>query len=177
MIRWASSQWPDDTCMPPARGITKLNGISVAAAFELSYAHLDDASARVFRLLPVNLGPDISTATAAILAGLATTDTRRVLAGLARAHLVETAPGKRGRWRMHDLLRLYARQLSDRRAETDGRLSALGGSPGSYGNPQASMASAHGAMARLHNRSVVRSPTGVSSPACGRWTERRHSLA
>jgi hypothetical protein len=34
----------------------------VAAAFELSYRRLNETSARVFRLLPVNPGPDISTA-------------------------------------------------------------------------------------------------------------------
>ena len=38
---------------------------------------------------------------------------RTVLAGLARAHLAEAAPGAGGRWRMHDLLRLYAQRLSD----------------------------------------------------------------
>ena len=32
---------------------------SVAAAFELSYRQLDEAAARVFRLLPVNPGPDV----------------------------------------------------------------------------------------------------------------------
>jgi hypothetical protein len=52
---------------------------SVAAAFELSYRQLDDVAARVFRLLPVNPGPDVSTATAAILAGLPVGDTRKVI--------------------------------------------------------------------------------------------------
>jgi hypothetical protein len=42
-----------------------------------------------------------------------------VLSGLARAHLAETATG--GRWRMHDLVRLYAGQLSDEHADADGR--------------------------------------------------------
>jgi len=35
---------------------------SVAAAFELSYRQLDESAARMFRLLPVNPGPDTSTA-------------------------------------------------------------------------------------------------------------------
>ena len=43
---------------------------SVAAAFELSYRQLDEAAARVFRLLPVNPGPDVSTAAVAALADL-----------------------------------------------------------------------------------------------------------
>ena len=95
-------------------------GPSVAAAFELSYRRLDDMSARVFRLLPVSPGPDVSTAVAAVLADLPTGQVRRVLAGLAKAHLIESAPGS-GRWRMHDLVRLYALRLSDTYAEADGR--------------------------------------------------------
>lgn len=38
---------------------------SVAAAFKLSYRQLDEVTARVFRLLPVNPGPNVSTAAAA----------------------------------------------------------------------------------------------------------------
>ena len=94
---------------------------SVAAAFELSYRQLDEAAARVFRLLPVNPGPDVSTAAAAALADLPVSDARRVIGQLVRAHLVEAAAGAAGRWRMHDLLRLYARQLSDAHADADGR--------------------------------------------------------
>jgi len=45
----------------------------------------------MFRLLPVNPGPDISTAAAAVPAGLSTGQVRTVLAGLARAHIVEAA--------------------------------------------------------------------------------------
>jgi tetratricopeptide (TPR) repeat protein len=94
---------------------------SVAAAFELSYRQLDEAAARVFRLLPVNPGPDVSTAAASVLADLPVSEVRRVIGQLVRAHLVEAAAGAAGRWRMHDLLRLYARQVSDAQAEADGR--------------------------------------------------------
>ena len=44
-----------------------------------------------------------------------------MLGGLARAHLIEAAPGVAGRWQMHDLLRLYAQRLSDAHADADGR--------------------------------------------------------
>jgi len=94
---------------------------SVAAAFELSYRRLGEVTARVFRLLPVNPGPDVSTAAAAALAGLPPGDARKVIGQLVRAHLVEAAAGAAGRWRMHDLLRLYARQLSDAHADADER--------------------------------------------------------
>ena len=65
---------------------------SVAAAFELSYRQLYEVAARVFRLLPVNPGPDVSTDVAAILAGQPVGEARQVLAGLVRAHLLEAAP-------------------------------------------------------------------------------------
>ncbi len=94
---------------------------SVAAAFELSYRQLDEAAARVFRLFPVNPSPDVSTAAVAALADQPIIDTRNVIGQLVRAHLVEAAAGAAGRWRMHDLLRLYARQLSDVHADDDGR--------------------------------------------------------
>ena len=98
-----------------------ISGRSVAAAFELSYRRLDDTAARVFRQLPVNPGPDVSTAATAVLADLPVAEVRRVLAGLAAAHLIEAAPGRAGRWRMHDLVRLYAQRLSEEHADADGR--------------------------------------------------------
>ena len=85
---------------------------SVAAAFELSYRQLDEDAARLFRLLPADPGPDVSTAAAAELAGWPVDQARAVIGRLVRAHLVEPAGGA-GRWRMHDLLHLYARQLSE----------------------------------------------------------------
>jgi tetratricopeptide (TPR) repeat protein len=97
---------------------------SVAAAFELSYRKLDDTAARVFRLLPVNPGPDISTTATAALTGLPVNEARTVLGALARAHLAEPAPGTAGRWRMHDLLRLYATRVGEEHAEADGREAA-----------------------------------------------------
>lgn len=83
---------------------------SVAAAFELSYGQLDEDAARLFRLLPADPGPDLPTEAAAALAGWPPSRARAVLGRLARAHLVEAASVP-GRWRMHDLLRLYARQV------------------------------------------------------------------
>ncbi len=92
---------------------------SVAAAFEMSYRLLDEASARMFRLLPLHPGPDISTATAAVLAGLPVSSARNVLGALAKAHLIESTSPLVGRWRTHDLLRLYARRLSGTSSEAD----------------------------------------------------------
>lgn len=94
---------------------------SVAAAFDLSYRQLDTATARVFRLLPINPGPDLSATTVEALAYLSTADARTALSRLARPHLVEAAAGGAGRWRMHDLVRLSASQLSGTYADADGR--------------------------------------------------------
>jgi tetratricopeptide (TPR) repeat protein len=97
------------------------NQWSVAAAFELSYRRLGADLARVFRLLTAEPGPSISAAAAAALAGSPRGKIRKDLAELARGHLCEAAPGSPKRWRMHDLIRLYARQRADAHAEADDR--------------------------------------------------------
>lgn len=91
---------------------------AVRAAFELSYLQLSEDQARIFRLLPLNPGPDISSRAAAHLTG--DTNIEVVLEDLARAHLIE--PGATwGRWRLHDLLRLYADEKGREYAELDKR--------------------------------------------------------
>jgi DNA-binding SARP family transcriptional activator/Tfp pilus assembly protein PilF len=71
-----------------------------------SYQTLTTTTARLFRLLSVYPGSDISLPAAASLAGYKLDATRRVLAELTRAHLViEYSPSRYG---MHDLLRAYA---------------------------------------------------------------------
>ena len=68
------------------------------------------ATARLFRLLGLHAGPDISAAAAASLAGLPPDEARRGLGELTRAHLLaEHAPG---RFSCHDLLRAYAAELT-----------------------------------------------------------------
>ncbi|MFD9738177.1 ATP-binding protein [Umezawaea sp. NPDC059074] len=82
-------------------------GLEVRAAFDLSYAHLEETDARLFRLIALNPGPEIGIDAVAALVGVETIEARRVVRLLVRAHLLQ--PGStRGRWRMHDLLHLYA---------------------------------------------------------------------
>ncbi|MEV7384127.1 tetratricopeptide repeat protein [Streptomyces lydicus] len=81
---------------------------AVRAAFDLSHQHLSDASARLFRLYPLNAGPDLSTESAAALANVDDFTAEEILQDLNRAHLIETSGSTWGRWRMHDLVRLYA---------------------------------------------------------------------
>src|SRR5258708_33840866 len=65
----------------------------------------------VSRLAVLGMGVACAAA-AAVLADLSVGEVCAVLAGLARAHPAETAPGT-GPVAIHDLLRLYARRLSD----------------------------------------------------------------
>ena len=83
---------------------------TVRAAFGLSYQRLEPDHARLFRLLTINPGPGISTQATAALADVDRPAARRRLEALARAHLIDHGSSY-GQWRMHDLLRLYARQL------------------------------------------------------------------
>ncbi|WP_405820553.1 BTAD domain-containing putative transcriptional regulator [Streptomyces sp. NBC_00838] len=76
------------------------------AVFSWSYQSLSAPSARLFRLLGLHTGPDISVPAAAALAGLEPRRAHGLLAELTRAHLLmEHAPGRYG---LHDLLRVYA---------------------------------------------------------------------
>ncbi len=79
---------------------------SVRTVLSLSYRHLREPSARLFRLLGLHPGPDISAAAAASLAGVPLAQARAALRDLTRASLLmEVAPG---RYAFHDLLRAYA---------------------------------------------------------------------
>jgi tetratricopeptide (TPR) repeat protein len=80
------------------------------AVFSWSYQALGEDSARLFRLLGLHPGPDISVPAAASLAALPIGDVRRLLNQLAGAHLIhEPTPG---RYTFHDLLRTYATDLA-----------------------------------------------------------------
>ncbi|MGM1058963.1 tetratricopeptide repeat protein [Saccharothrix sp. Mg75] len=97
---------------------------AVRAAFDLSYDRLDARHAQVFRLLAVNPGPEVSTPAAARLSDVDERTARRIATELARAHLIEHGTAS-GRWRMHDLVRIYAAEQGERNAEADDRGAAL----------------------------------------------------
>ncbi|MFJ7203690.1 tetratricopeptide repeat protein [Streptomyces sp. NPDC098789] len=98
---------------------------AVRAAFDLSYRRLQDQQALLFRLLSINPGPDIATETAAALLDVRVPVARRTLEALHRAHLIEQGAAY-GRWRMHDLLRIYAYERSRESGAADGRALAGG---------------------------------------------------
>ena len=98
----------------------------VRVVFSWSYHTLTPATARLFRLLGVLPGPDITLPAAASLAGYDPGTTRQALDELTRAHLlIEHTPG---RYTLHDLLRAYAAEqvhLHDDDAERQAALRRL----------------------------------------------------
>jgi tetratricopeptide (TPR) repeat protein len=78
--------------------------------FSWSVRALREPAARLFRLLGLHPGPDIDTHAAAALAGIGVAGSRKLLRELASASLLDEYLS--GRFRLHDLLRLYARELA-----------------------------------------------------------------
>jgi tetratricopeptide (TPR) repeat protein len=110
---------------------TRLDAVStgeatadVRAVFSWSYRSLSEPARRLFRLLSVHCGPDVSRNAAASLAGLPKTEALPLLAELASARLLnEHRPG---RFVSHDLTRVYATELSAAHDTPDDRQAALG---------------------------------------------------
>ncbi|MGW0989452.1 AfsR/SARP family transcriptional regulator, partial [Streptomyces sp. NPDC002486] len=86
--------------------------LAVKATFELGYGQLEPAQARAFRLLGLADGPDISLTAAAAVLDLPAEETEDLLESLVDTSLLESAAP--GRYRFHDLVRLYARACAER---------------------------------------------------------------
>jgi tetratricopeptide (TPR) repeat protein len=93
---------------------------AVRSVFMASYRGLPDEQARLFRLLAAHPGPALDLETTAALADRPETATRRLLDGLARAHLVRE---EHGWYTMHDLVLLFAAELLD---DDEDRQAAIG---------------------------------------------------
>jgi DNA-binding SARP family transcriptional activator len=97
---------------------TRLNALDtddpasqVRTVFSWSSRALSPAAARVFRLLGLHPGPDVTAAAAASLTALPIVEVQALLDELVRANMVvEHAPG---RYTFHDLLRAYAASLAE----------------------------------------------------------------
>lgn len=95
----------------------------VRAVFSWSYQQLSDPAQRLFRVLGLHPGPDVTVRAAASLAGLPVGRTRTLLAELAGGCLITAqAPG---RYACHDLLRAYATELAHDRDTAVQRREAL----------------------------------------------------
>jgi len=92
--------------------------IAVRAAFELSYHGLPEDQKCLFRRLGLHPGPDIDAYAAAALDDSDVGPTRRRLDALQGDHLIDEPVA--GRYRLHDLLHIYARTLASQ-DESDGQ--------------------------------------------------------
>ncbi|WP_255954680.1 AfsR/SARP family transcriptional regulator [Streptomyces odontomachi] len=112
----------------PSRRLDELQAgdLAVRRVLEPAYGRLGPAQARALRLLGLPDGPDFSLDAAAALLDLPAARTEDLLETLVDASLLgSTAPG---RYRFHDLVRLYARSCAERDetpAERDTALSRL----------------------------------------------------
>lgn len=84
---------------------------SVRAVFSWSYRQLPEPVARLFCLLGALPGRDVDLHGLAALAGCDVRQARAEVSVLTRAHLIDEIAN--GRFAMHDLLRVYARQQTD----------------------------------------------------------------
>ncbi len=93
---------------------------TVRAVFALSYHALKPEAARLFRLLGLHEGPQISEPVAAALIDQPLIRVRKLLATLCQGHLLERVGPHR--YQFHDLLRLYAAEragIEESRQELD----------------------------------------------------------
>ncbi|WP_217369351.1 AfsR/SARP family transcriptional regulator [Nonomuraea antri] len=95
----------------------------VAAAFALSYVHLDAPHQRMFRLLGVHPGRDVDAYAAAALAGVTVDEAETLLEDLLDAHVL--AQHEPGRYTFHDLLREHARATAAAEEDDAARHDAL----------------------------------------------------
>jgi tetratricopeptide (TPR) repeat protein len=96
----------------------------VRVVFSWSYENLSEPAARVFRLLGLHPGPDLTAVAAASLAGVPLVQASHALGELVRAGLVsEHSPGRFG---CHDLLRSYAGERTEAEDTEAERQAALG---------------------------------------------------
>jgi tetratricopeptide (TPR) repeat protein/transcriptional regulator with XRE-family HTH domain len=114
-----------------------LGELAVRASFETSLRALTEGADRIdgdaaaaFGLLSTPDGPDLSLAAAARLLGRPEAVARNVLERLVDVQLLETV--RSGRYRFHDLVRLYAREHAARSHSESERMAALGRLSGFY---------------------------------------------
>jgi DNA-binding SARP family transcriptional activator len=102
--------------------------LEVRASFALSYHALGAAAQRLFRLLGLFEAPDVTCRSAAALLDASVGEAEELLEVLTDARLIEvTGPDEVGqrRYRFHDLVRLYAKELAEAEETDQARTAAL----------------------------------------------------
>jgi DNA-binding SARP family transcriptional activator/tetratricopeptide (TPR) repeat protein len=97
---------------------------SVRTVFASAYSALSEPAARLFRLLGLHPGVHFTSYLAAALTGLTYGRARRSVDELAAAHLVTEIAS--GRYRFHDLVRLFARECAEDEEDDEQRAAAVG---------------------------------------------------
>jgi tetratricopeptide (TPR) repeat protein/transcriptional regulator with XRE-family HTH domain len=97
---------------------------SVRAVFSWSYQQLSPEAARMFRLVGLHPGPDLTVPAAASLTATARPGAGQALRELTAANLLTEHPP--GRYACHDLLRAYATELAQAADEKQAREAASG---------------------------------------------------
>ena len=129
---------------------------SMRAVLSWSYDQLSEPAARMFRLLGVHPGPDISLSAAASLAGMPRAGAGAALRELTRAHMVaEYLPA---RFTFHGLLRAYAADQAERHDPEVERRAAVHRVLDHY---------LHTAMAASNRFSPFRAPLQLADPQPG----------
>ena len=135
---------------------------NVRAVLSWSYDQLSEPAARMFRLLGVHPGPDISLSAAASLAAMPRSEAGAVLRELARTHMVaEHLPA---RFTFHNLLRVYAAETAERHDPESERRAAAARVLDHY---------LHTAMTASSRFSPGRSPLQLTGPQPGVLPGRR----
>ncbi|WP_167521603.1 ATP-binding protein [Microbispora triticiradicis] len=102
---------------------TEDEATTVRSVFSWSYRALPPDAARMFRLLGLHRGADLGVPAAAALAGTGRSQAQRLLEALAAVHLLEEAAS--GRYRFHDLVRLYAAECAEADESAEDRSAAV----------------------------------------------------
>lgn len=91
----------------------KVENTTIAAAFDISYESLTSSHKSFFTLLGLHPGTEIDEFAAAALAGISCSEATELLDELFNLRLItEPSSGHPGRYRMHDLVRSYARSVA-----------------------------------------------------------------
>ncbi|MBB5873597.1 DNA-binding SARP family transcriptional activator [Allocatelliglobosispora scoriae] len=144
-------------------------GIDISGAFSWSFSGVSIAAARLFRLLGLHPGPEISLAAAASLAGRPPRRAATLLAELARSHLIdEFRPQRYG---LHDLMRLFASEQVNLVEDRQQRDAATHRLLDHY------LHTAHAADRLINpDRDVVSLPVASPGTVIATFTDKRHAL-